>query len=243
MGNDLLDAKAAVDWAVAQLDVLENRIVAWREDKPYTITIDANSEPSKKLYRLTEVKPIPPAINAETGAIIHSIRSSLDILACTLAARHGNPDSRSTHFPIWKSEAEFLNTKSRPHKYIKGLSQIDQAVIKNLRPYSGGNDTLYALHELDLTRKHRRLLNTFVRPRGTGYFRSQGQTPHFTGDNRFEEGTVLLWTVATEANGDVSLFPHVSLNEASISNDVDLTAPIRDFARLANTIIDIFGYP
>jgi hypothetical protein len=244
MPDDLLDAKAAVDWAVAQLPVLEERIVKWREDEPYSIAIDADSEPGKKVYRLTKTKPIPSLIVAETGVVIHSIRSSLDILACTLAARHGHPGSTSTYFPIWRTEADFLNPQSKVLEKIERLSQIDQAVIKSLRPYPGGNDLLYAFHQMDLTRKHRRLLSASVRPRGVGYFRVGDQPPPmFTGNRSFEEGTVLLRTDAAFPDGKVSFFPHISLNEAGIVNDVDLTAPLREFAGLANSIIDIFGYP
>lgn len=243
MRADLLDAQAAVDWAVAQVDVLKERIVAWRQDKPYAIAIDTNSEPGKKLYRLTKTKPVPAVISAETGAIIHSIRSSLDLLACALAARNGHPGSTSTYFPIWKTAQDFADPRSEVLKKIKRLSQIDQAVIKNLQPHPGGNDLLCALHAMDLTRKHRRLLSAFVQPQGVGFFRTSDRAVNFTRDRSFEENTILCWTEATEPDGQVSFFPHISLNEAGISNDVDLTAPIRDFARLANTIINLFDGP
>jgi hypothetical protein len=136
MQDDLLDAEAAIDWAVAQLPILEKRVIAWRRNKPYTVRIDVDSEPGKKLYRLSNIKPLVPIINAEAGAMIHSIRSSLDLLACALAARNGFPDSTSTYFPIWKSQDEFLtNRDPRPLKKIKRLSQVCQDTIKSLKPY------------------------------------------------------------------------------------------------------------
>jgi len=67
MRDDLLDAKAAVDWAVAQLPVLQKRVISWRRDKPYSVVIDAESEPGNKLYRLCDIKPLDPLINAEAG--------------------------------------------------------------------------------------------------------------------------------------------------------------------------------
>jgi hypothetical protein len=204
------------------------------------MTIDTDSEPSKKLYRITKIKPVPRIVSAETGAIIHSIRSSLDLLACTLAARNGYAASKRTYFPIWKTKADFDDPKSPVLEKIKRLSKTDQAVIKNLRPYPGGNDLLCALHDLDIAQKHRRLLNTFADPGGIGFIRSSDKSAAFTGDRRFEENTVLAWTEATEPDGQVSFFLHVSLNEAGASNDFDLVAAVRDFARLANTIIDLF---
>jgi hypothetical protein len=141
MKDDLLDAKAAIDWAVAQIPVLVKRVGAWRQDRPYTVAIDTNSEPGKKLYRLANIKRLDPVINAEAGAIIHSLRSSLDLLACALATRNGHPNSTSTYFPIWKSNAAFLAAPSRHTnpvlEKIKRLSQIDQVIVKDLKPYPG----------------------------------------------------------------------------------------------------------
>ena len=142
MRDDLLDAKAAVDWAVAQVPILQKRIAVWRRSRPYSVEIDTDSEPTEKRYRLTAIKPLDPLVHAEIGVMVHSIRSSLDLLACALAARHEHPESKSTHFPIWKTEAEFLNPKSRPWGFIKLLSQVDQGIIKNLLPYPRGNDLL-----------------------------------------------------------------------------------------------------
>lgn len=60
MANDLLDAKAAIDWAISQIPVLTERIIAWKRDRPYAVRIDTDTEPGKKLYRLTDIKSVPP---------------------------------------------------------------------------------------------------------------------------------------------------------------------------------------
>ena len=36
--------------------------------------------------------------------------------------------------------------------------------MNHLQPYQGGNSALWALHHLDIVRKHRRLLNARLRP-------------------------------------------------------------------------------
>jgi hypothetical protein len=241
MRPDLLDAEAAIDWAITQLPVLEKRIIKWRQDKPYTVSIDTDSDPSKKLYRIRNIKPLSPIINAEAGAIIHSIRSSLDLLTGALAARNGFPDSTSTYFPIWESEEEFLtNRDPRPLKKIKRLSQVCQDNIKSLKPYPGGNDLLCTLHELDKTRKHRRLLDTFIFPRGIGF--DPGLRGEVTmGDwHRFNEETVLCSTSANAPDSDVSIGLHVAFDEAGPMHGQNFTATIREFARLAKNILVLF---
>jgi hypothetical protein len=243
MPDDLLDAKAAVNWAMAQLPVLQERGIKWCSDEPYTVVIDTYSEPGKKVYRLGKVKPLDPLMSAEAGAIIHSIRSSLDILACTLAARNGHPGSRSTHFPIWKTEAAFNCAKSPPFKFIKRLSQIDQAVIKNLQPHPGGNELLCTLHELDLTRKHRRLLNISPRPSGVGFTRAGAEESVFHDWRGFQENTPIVTTLASVPDSHPDFFLQISFNETGVLKGNDLATTIREFAGLAHSIIDIFGYP
>jgi hypothetical protein len=241
MRDDLLDVKAAVNWAVAQIPVMTKRVILWRRDKPYTVAIDADSEPGKKLYRLVGIKPLDPVINAEAGAIIHSIRSSLDLLACTLAARNGFLESRGTYFPIWKTEADFLDPKSRVLEKIKRLSEIDQVIIKGLRPYPGGNKLLCAFHDLDLTRKHRRLLNLFVFPRGTAF---DGKGPITLEDwIGFDEKAVLISTSATAPDGEIHVGLQIAFNETGVTRSQDVAGPIRNFARLANSIIGLFDTP
>jgi hypothetical protein len=38
MSDDLLDAKAAVDWAMIQFEVLVKRVNKWRQSKTYSVT-------------------------------------------------------------------------------------------------------------------------------------------------------------------------------------------------------------
>lgn len=237
---DLLDVVAAINWADSQLPVLQERIIRWRQSGPYSVFIDTDSEPGKKLYRLVDVKPLDPIINAEVGAIIHSIRSSLDLLACALATRNGYPGSRSTHFPIWKTEADFLDIKSRPYEYIKRLSQVDQDIIKNLRPYPGGNDMLCTLHELDLTRKHRRLLNTIMIPRGIGFEGFAGHVVTIVDWHSFKEEAVVISTLADAPDGEISVTLHVAFDEPGMAQSPDITGPLRDFSRATFEIIRLF---
>lgn len=238
---DLQDAIAAINWANAQLPTLQERIIKWRRSKPYSIEIDTDSEPGKKLYRLVDLAPIDPIINAEAGAIIHSIRSSLDLLACALAARNGFPENRSTYFPIWKSEADFRDPKSPVLEKIKRLSKVDQDIIKNLRPYPGGHNMLAALHELDLTRKHRRLLRTVVMPRGITLSGLGGYTV-LREWNSFNEETVLVATPASQPDGDVSVSLQVALSEANIASAglEDCVGPIRELSRSTFEIVGLF---
>src|SRR5690242_20543809 len=108
MRDDLLDVYACIKWAVAQINPLKSRLMAWDQIPPYRLVAEPHSEPGKKLLRLRGVIPPDPIINAEAGAIINSIRSSLDLLVNRLAARNGHAGTEDSHFPICRSREQFF---------------------------------------------------------------------------------------------------------------------------------------
>lgn len=251
MRDDLLEAQAAVDWAIAQVPILQKRIAIWRRSRPYTVEIETESEPTEKRYRLTSINPLDSIIHAEIGVMIHSLRSSLDILACALAARNGYPESKSTHFPIWQSAADVANPKSRPWEFIKRLNQVDRDIIvKDLRPYAGGNDLLCFLHSLDLTRKHRRLLRTYVLPSRVHYMgEATSHVAWSTGaefvwdDDYLKQKPVVISTAASLPDGDISVVMEIAFDEGNLSRRRDFSATFGEFARLARDIIGLFDEP
>ena len=60
--------------------------------------------------------------------------------------------------------AEFAAGNYKGFKFIKGLPDAQRAIIETLKPYQGGNDPLFALHQLDIIRKHKRLLGANIIP-------------------------------------------------------------------------------
>jgi hypothetical protein len=161
MRDDLLDAHAAVDWAIAQVKLFEAALASWQDSRPYRIMQQVDPESADHhLIVAVEEKPLPLTFNAWLGAILNSIRSSLDLVASALATRNGKRPSSDRHFPIFASELDMidplcgLNNKERK----EWLSDEDRTAIKALKPYKGGNDSIWPLHHLDIVRKHERLL-------------------------------------------------------------------------------------
>ncbi|MFI4998525.1 MAG: hypothetical protein ACHQK9_01495 [Reyranellales bacterium] len=157
MRADLEDAYAAIDWANSQLPLIEQEIETWKGMPPYEIVAEDDLAIGKKLLRLRIIRYLPPTLNAAVGACINSFRTSLDLLASALAVRSGKSPSSSRHFPFAQTAADFMDPK-RMAERKKWLGPADLTIIEAAKPYRGGNDFLYALHQLDILRKHERLL-------------------------------------------------------------------------------------
>lgn len=231
---DLIDAQTAIEWAEQQLPILKDRVERWANS--YTTRI--KTEGGRKAYYLT-IEPLPAMINAETGAVINSIRSSLDLLASALATRNGFADSRKIQFPVCESLANLQKLK------IKELSATDLATIASLRPYKGGDDMLYALHELDNTRKHRRLVKAIPFARGIGIESVDGSivTPQYNRAWRdFGDVIPVLHTDAGAADCKVTLGGvYVAFDEpAAVVHGQQIVVAIPKFAELAASIIGRF---
>jgi hypothetical protein len=65
--------------------------------------------------------PPDAIINAEAGAIINSIRSSLDLLFVAVVGRNGMKFNRDVHFPIRRKATDFLSEiKAMETKQVTG---------------------------------------------------------------------------------------------------------------------------
>ena len=150
---------------MSQLPDLSKRMDEWLK-RGVTIEIKDLPPPAdSNLIVAVENELLPLFFQIEFGAYINSIRSSLDILAMVLVKRHNIPIREDrVYFPITKSKEDFERGGSSAQQFLKGLPEIDQALIADLRPYQGGNEALWTLHHLDIVRKHRRLLNARLNP-------------------------------------------------------------------------------
>ena len=158
MQDDLLDAYATLDWAEAQIPLMHQRFIDWSRNDPYEIAEETDPETGDNLVIAIPTRTPDLTFSAETGAIINAIRSSLDLLAASLARRNGVKPSANTHFPIVRNFPDFID----PLKGIEGkkwLSATEIAAIKALKPYEGGDKLLWPFHHLDTLRKHERLVD------------------------------------------------------------------------------------
>jgi hypothetical protein len=245
MRDDLLDAKASVDWAVAQFDSLKRRLISWRENAPYSIVHETDPQTGEKIARLRDTKMPDPLINAEVGAIINSIRSSLDILITSVAARPTGVAPKDAHFPIARDHAEWLSGGYKGHKVIQGLPKAAHTIIEKLEPWRGGNHFLVALHDLDNTRKHRRLIavSPSIHVVMIQSVTISADKPSIRFDlniRRFENDTIIARSAPGTKHSNPEISFDVTINEAGPVSGEHVISALDKFAGLADSIIRRF---
>lgn len=151
MSNKISCAKAKVEWADKHIDDLKEELVHFQNTYPYKFSAQRDPETRQPIYHMTEVAEIPVSISLISGDVLHGLRSALDYLMWSFSE---NPTS-FTSFPIFdpsKVEESYLPRK------IGGLSPAGQKIITDLKPYKGGNEILWRLHQLNITDKHHLLV-------------------------------------------------------------------------------------
>ena len=169
--TDLSSARAKLNWANAQIDILDAEIRAFIECNPYSVRekpkphLQLQREPNAaqrdlfdkgRFYEILLTEKIPKGIDTSTGMIIQALRDSLDHLAHALAEKNGAVEPKDVYFPITETKDGFPDPRTQ--RKIARLSEDDRTAIEALKPYQGGNDLLYAIHWLNNKSKHRKLI-------------------------------------------------------------------------------------
>jgi hypothetical protein len=154
MQNPLSGVRIKVDRAKKHLD-LEAAIRAFEALGPYAVTMQEDPKTGCEVYQFRQSTAIPSDLGALLGDCVHNLRSALDHLAGILVRAGAGTPGNYTAFPIGADEIHFRSSA------IHGLRGAPAAAIKlvrRLKPYKGGNETLWRLHRLDIADKHTLLI-------------------------------------------------------------------------------------
>ena len=214
MRNDL-HAVASIDWAVSNLPSFETKIDAWLRDNVYADVIDVQGNTADKMVVAVEKELLPLSFVVEAGAYINAIRSSLDILASSLARRFGVAGDEQIQFPIASDLTAYRDGRYKGAKFVEALPDHERGLIEDLKPYQGGNPALWALRQLDIVRKHRRLLSVYVNPRSVSIRGPAGfgfkPVPFIA---PVDDKTVLGFIPRRPSKPDINVACHISFDEA-----------------------------
>jgi hypothetical protein len=131
-------------------------------------------------------------------------------------------------------------------KFVKALPAKDRAIIESLKPYKGGNKLLYALHNLDIVRKHVRLLTVDIQPcmiKVSWWGTEPGSfIPISTGWVRTgsDETTIALIAKSLIQQPNIEFASQVSLGETAYLPHSEVVTTPYEFSKMAKASIGNF---
>jgi hypothetical protein len=152
------DVVSKIKWANKHINDFRMAAVAFGKTDPYGTVVKTDPQTQRRIYTITKVTPIPPQLRLIAGDAIQNLRSALDYLACGLVRVTATEPSKNVSFPVSESEPLTKEQRASFARQVKGMRQDAIDAIKAIKPYKGGNDTLWRLHRLNVVDKHRLLM-------------------------------------------------------------------------------------
>jgi hypothetical protein len=152
---DLRGIRIKIDRAKKHLADLNAAIRTFQNGWPYTIKIEKDEKTGYETHKFFLLVPIPDEWGAIVGDCVHNLRSALDLLACELIRANGGIPGDYAAFPVGSN---FTHFNSSAVRRINGASADAIKLVRRLKPYDGGNDTLWRLHRIDIADKHQLLI-------------------------------------------------------------------------------------
>ena len=240
--DDLVFALAAVDWAEAQLPSFNERMQNWVDTNLDKRIEHLENNPTHDMLVAFQMEEFPLHFSVEFGAYINVIRSSLDILACAVAQRHGITKLDNVYFPIARDADRFSVGNYKGHEFIKAISVRNREIFESFKPYGGGNSALWQMHNLDVERKHRRLLS--VEPKVANFWTvGWGEIIPISGDIGANGETALCFFAKGGIYPQMHLTGAIAVIEPHLGMREQAGHALKRFCAEARKIITAFKLP
>jgi hypothetical protein len=149
-------ARLKIERAEKHINDLRKRAIAFAPDA-YTLSVQFNGETGEEFIEIEVADNLPGDFPLIIGDTLHNLTGALDFSVNDVVISRVRKWDSHTRFP-------FRDARDKVETAINGalIKQASPAVanfiIHDVKPYKGGNDALWALHNLNILDKHRLLL-------------------------------------------------------------------------------------
>lgn len=155
------DIRQKVGWAKRHIENVQASIKEFMGTQPYSVRVEIDGESDAPVVHVLKAAPIPPAIRLGCGDAIQTLRSALDYLVCSLVRANGNIPTSQVEFPVFDRPIQNASDRRSFNKKVEGMRQEASEQILQMKPYEGGDNTLWRLHRLNIVDKHKMLMTAF----------------------------------------------------------------------------------
>jgi hypothetical protein len=256
------DVELKIKWANHHFLNFQKFLRAWAKSDTCRIVIEHDPDSRYVLYRLSEDFFVPRDFALLSGDILQNLRTALDYLACALVRANNGKVTDKTCFPILKRIPATPEEEQAFARKIEGMTDRAKDLIRASKPYHGGDEILWRLHELNRREKHRLLFTV------GGYLSNWSVTQHiqatnmplrrmerlaraYASDEAWSEmhrwsfplkaGDILLSDPPdTKVNEDLEVEIQIAINEKGVSEGEPLLAVLFDSIYRVNRIVKKF---
>jgi hypothetical protein len=146
-----------IERAKHHINDLHSRIADFGATDFYSLNAEKNIETAECRLKVEVEKPFPDDFALIIGDTVHNLKSALDVTVNEVVFRRLNRYDDYTRFPLRKTKDNLVSALNGG--LIKQASEaVVEFIVNAVKPYKGGNDALWSLHDLNILDKHRLLL-------------------------------------------------------------------------------------
>lgn len=148
---------AKLDRAKQHIHDLEQLHDAFIKSNPYKVATKRDPQTRRLIYYIASVSQPGDVIATTAGDVLQNLMSALDHLAYQLVCVGMESDGPFNHvyFPIADNATEY---EARKLRRTRGMRPDAIKAIDAIKPYKGGNDSVWRLYKLNNVDKHRLLI-------------------------------------------------------------------------------------
>ncbi len=192
-------ARLKIKRANQHIDELVAVLDAFSQSDYYSLSFEDYPDSRNCDVHFEFTKPIPDILPCIIGDTIHNSRSALDLAVWEIVALAGGTPDKYTRLPFTETRQKLEDTIQRGKIKTAGAIVAD-FIVDTIKPYRGGNDTLFALHDLDIVDKHRLLIPVLS-------LAAIGGVSFFTRDGRAFENAAIDFGPCAESDSKVVRYP------------------------------------
>jgi len=151
-------SRLKIERAKQHISDLNTRIAQFQGSDFYRISFDKHPQTGKDCFSYQEIKVLPSEeLALVIGDALHNLKGALDLAINTIIFNRLSRYDDFARFPFRKIRDDLIAAINGGliHQASEAVSSF---IVDSVKPYKGGNDALWTLHELNILDKHRLLL-------------------------------------------------------------------------------------
>jgi hypothetical protein len=151
-------SRLKVDRANKHIEDIDRSVRNLSDPDAHVVTTDVDPHTGQKFIHYDIPQDIPTNLALMIGDAVHNLRTALDYAWLqTLERVVPSAVSDFAQFPIYSSLKD-LETALKTRKIDTASPRLYELIISHIKPYGGGDHSLWSIHKLDIFDKQRLLI-------------------------------------------------------------------------------------
>jgi hypothetical protein len=149
-----------IERAKHHINDLNRKVAITGESSLYQLTIHRNPQTGNDLLDIEIHQIRADNLSPIIGDVLHNLKAALDITVNEVVHRRLGIYDDFTRFPV-RETRDALVAATNGGKIKEASKEVTNFIVDVIKPYKGGNDAIWELHNLNILDKHRLLLPVF----------------------------------------------------------------------------------